>query len=116
MDNKLSIIMFIAMIGYAIFCAVKCRQLASAENNKNNNKYFGMVVVGLFVGLAVGFLTSPILTEILFTKNYLKTHSNSDLGLFGFYALITFALMVIMAIFPMIITTYILSKKKSKTA
>ena len=66
------------MVGYAIFCSVKCRQVLSSEDNKVSNKYFGMVVVGLLFGLVLGFFASPTLTEIIFTKNFLKTHSNPD--------------------------------------
>ena len=47
MDNRLSILMFIAMIGYVVFCVIKSRQLAKIENIKSSNTYFGIVVVGL---------------------------------------------------------------------
>ena len=114
MDNRLSVLMFIAMIGYVIFCSVKCRQVSSSEDNKNSNKYFGIVVVGMLLGFVLGIFSSPTLTKIIFTENFIKIHSNPDVGLFSFYILITLALMVVLAIVPIIVYGFF-TKSDQKT-
>ena len=106
MDNRLSILLFTAIIGYVIFCLIKYRKIASPQSSKCSNNYCGLIVIGMLLGLMVGFFSSPILTQVIFTDNFLKTHSNPDIGLFGYYISITFALTVLGGILPVIMNGY----------
>lgn len=102
MYNMLSLFMLTAMLVYVLFILYK-RNKANEISKGVKTKHFESALLGLVIGLLIGIFGSSAITEFIFTENYLDTHSNPDVGLFGYYFLTTFFLMVICSILSTII-------------
>ena len=105
MDNRVAIMMFIAMLVYLVFCLLKTRKFYSchSEQNSRNEAAFGAVMAGMLSGFLAGVFFSPSITRLVLSKDFIRKYSNPDIGEASFHIIATFILTVSFGIISLLI-------------